>query len=63
MSGLIIIIAGAIFHIVAIARESVLGSGNAETIAYALYILGIAIAVFGYYYTPPRKKIELEATT
>ncbi len=58
MSGFIIILAGAIFHIgVTITTASGKHNPSLNFIPYILYILGIVIALFGATYTPPRKKL------
>ncbi len=61
MSGFMIIIAGAIIQIASMARDYVVCNHKCEVIAYALYVFGLLVAVFGYYYTPPKRKIIIES--
>ncbi len=62
MSGFLIIIAGAMIHIVIMAKKT--AGFQIQTLSdflpYILYILGILVAAFGYYYTPPHRKLVAE---
>ncbi len=61
MSGFIIIIAGAIFHIgITLLETSGRTLKGYDFLPYLLYIGGLIVAILGVFYTPPRERLLKE---